>query len=134
MKDFVIRFLVACIALNVFRVSAQSGNGASEPSATTNQVVRQNLRLPEIRLHDPWILAHAPSKTYYLYASDSRRATGVDRARDEWFIAARILLNWDGPVGGLRAAGRRVGGRVNPRGRPRCMSPQGPLLSFTDTA
>jgi len=62
MKDFAIRFLVAGIALNVLGASAQPAGGATEPTAATNHVVRQNLRLPEIRLHDPWILAHAPSK------------------------------------------------------------------------
>jgi len=97
MKDFAIRFLVAGIALNVLGASAQPAGGATEPTAATNHVVRQNLRLPEIRLHDPWILAHAPSKTYYLYTSNSGRVNGVNRP-GTMVYRSKDLLNWDGPL------------------------------------
>src|SRR5258708_15867870 len=40
----------------------------------TNRSTRQNLRLPEIALHDPWILADKPSRTYYLYTSNNHRS------------------------------------------------------------
>jgi|SRR5579862_5219334 len=95
MKDFAACFLASCVALNVFCVSAQPASGAGDSAPSTN-AVHQNLHLPEIRLHDPWILAHAPSKTYYLYTSNNRRATGVDRP-GTMVYRSKDLLNWEGP-------------------------------------
>lgn len=35
------------------------------------------LHLPDMPLHDPWILAHEPTRTYYLYTSNRERQSGV---------------------------------------------------------
>ena len=43
---------------------------------TTPPEVRTGLRLPEIQLHDPWILADRSTRTYYLYSSAALRITG----------------------------------------------------------
>src|SRR5579864_2572825 len=95
MKNFSFLILAACLGLSVSRVSAQQSSGAGDATPITN-VVRQNLHLPEIRLHDPWILAHAPTKTYYLYTSNNRRASGVERL-GTMVYRSKDLLNWEGP-------------------------------------
>ena len=95
MNRFIFCFLAVCLASSVTSATAQPTGGAGESASTTN-VVRQNLHLPEIRLHDPWILAHAPNKTYYLYTSNNRRATGVDRPGTMAY-RSKDLLNWEGP-------------------------------------
>jgi beta-xylosidase len=91
---------LAAILLTVhFHIALAQTAGPTEPTHSTNSsssYVRQNLRLPEIRLHDPWILAHAPSKTYYLYTSNNGRATGVNRPGTMTY-RSKDLLNWEGP-------------------------------------
>jgi beta-xylosidase len=47
-------------------------------------------------LHDPWIVAHAPSKTYYLYTSNVRRMTG-ERRSGTMVYKSKNLAEWDGP-------------------------------------
>jgi beta-xylosidase len=54
------------------------------------------MRLPDMPLHDPWILAHGPSKTYYLYTSNNRRMTGVARS-GTMVYKSKNLAEWDGP-------------------------------------
>src|SRR5207248_10787074 len=54
------------------------------------------LRLPAMPLHDPWILAHAPTRTYYLYTSNVRRMTGQARAGTMVYKSAD-LSDWSGP-------------------------------------
>lgn len=95
MKDFAFYILAAFLMLNSFGAPAQSTSGTAE-SAPVTDVVHQNLHLPEIRLHDPWILARPSSKTYYLYTSNNRRATGVDRPGTIVY-RSKDLLNWEGP-------------------------------------
>src|SRR6185437_11946150 len=80
------------LALSFFNVVSASGQ-TNGPSLT----VRQNLHLPEIRLHDPWILAYAPTKTYYLYTSNSGRVTGVNRP-GTMVYRSKDLRNWEGPM------------------------------------
>jgi beta-xylosidase len=46
--------------------------------------------------HDPWILAHAPTKTYYLYTS-AQRAVGIGRSGTVAYTS-KDLVHWDGPV------------------------------------
>ncbi len=54
------------------------------------------LRLPEMPLHDPFILAHAPSRTYYLYTSNNARMTGV-RGVGTMAYTSKDLLHWEKP-------------------------------------
>ena len=55
------------------------------------------LRLPEMPLHDPYILAHEPSRTYYLYTSNIARMTGVEGV-GTMVYKSKDLLNWEKPV------------------------------------
>src|SRR4051812_6229221 len=65
-------------------------------SATRPIAPRQGLRLADFAVHDPWILAHEPSRTYYLYTSASPRVTGMDRF-GTMVYKSKDLATWDGP-------------------------------------
>lgn len=58
--------------------------------------VRSGLRLPEIRLHDPCIVADQASRTYYLYTTAPVRMTGTGRA-GTFAYTSRDLATWEGP-------------------------------------
>lgn len=62
------------------------------PSATT---VSQR-QLPDMPLHDPFILPYGPNKTYYLYTSNLERMTGIKRAGTMAY-KSRDLQHWQGP-------------------------------------
>ena len=49
---------------------AQTNETATAPEALK---VRQGLRLVDVRVHDPFIVAHQPTKTYYLYTASGPR-------------------------------------------------------------
>ncbi|HEX3358466.1 MAG TPA: glycoside hydrolase family 43 protein [Tepidisphaeraceae bacterium] len=72
------------------------GQPTTRSAATQPIVVRHGLRLPDFQLHDPWILADEPSKTYYLYTSASPRATGSNRF-GAMAYKSKDLATWDGP-------------------------------------
>lgn len=55
------------------------------------------LRLPEMPLHDPYILAHEASRTYYLYTSNIARMSGVAGV-GTMVYKSKDLLNWEKPV------------------------------------
>jgi hypothetical protein len=76
------------------RAFAQSG--AALPDATTPPVPKKGLRLPDIPLHDPWMIADRATRTYYLYSSASRRITGEGRTGTLYYTS-KDLSTWDGP-------------------------------------
>ena len=76
--------------------SAQVGSAAPTGVATAPPVVRAGLRLPEIQLHDPWILADRATRTYYLYSSASPRITGQGRTGTLYYTS-KDLATWEGP-------------------------------------
>ncbi|HEX9048511.1 MAG TPA: family 43 glycosylhydrolase, partial [Verrucomicrobiae bacterium] len=85
---------VICLFLGSLAALAQSpGNPAESPAAMNAQ---PSLHLSDFHVHDPWILAHAPTKTYYLYTSNVRHVTGVDRP-GTMVYRSQDLLNWEGP-------------------------------------
>lgn len=93
-------FLAAVFAVGATDAFAQSPSAPVEGAPATNTVpgrMAQNLRLPEIRLHDPWMLAYAPTKTYYLYTSNDGRATGVRRPGTMAY-RSKDLRHWEGPL------------------------------------
>ncbi len=59
-------------------------------------LVRKGLRLPEIPIHDPWILAHAETKTYYLYTAARPQIVGTNRSGTVTY-KSKDLQNWEGP-------------------------------------
>ena len=48
-------------------------------------------------LHDPWILAYRPNRTYYLYTSNIGRLSGVNRTCTMVY-KSKDLATWDAPV------------------------------------
>ena len=73
-----------------------TGAGPAAPTSTTPPVVRTGLRLPEIQLHDPWMLADRSTRTYYLYSSASPRITGQGRTGTLYYTS-KDLATWEGP-------------------------------------
>lgn len=59
-------------------------------------LVRKGLRLWEIPVHDPWILAHAETKTYYLYTAARPQIVGTNRSGTVTY-KSKDLQNWEGP-------------------------------------
>lgn len=57
---------------------------------------KTGLRLADIRVHDPFIVAHEPTQTYYLYTSAPARQTGLDRF-GTMVYKSKDLKTWEGP-------------------------------------
>ena len=102
-------FLVALLVARFLQAQAQTAPApppaaatvAEEPPLTPAMVSptrgpRQELRLQNIQLHDPWILADKERKIYYLYSSAQAGITGLGRT-GTLFYRSKDLLNWDGP-------------------------------------
>jgi len=69
--------VLACWAVVVLLSGVLSGSAAhAEPAETVT------LTLPNMPLHDPWILANDSDKTYYLYTSNLPSMSGVQGAGD----------------------------------------------------
>lgn len=76
---------------------AQTSAPAAVPAAAFHQpATRHGLHLNEFFVHDPWILAHEESRTYYLYTSAQTNVTGTNRAGTITYKSTN-LLDWDGP-------------------------------------
>lgn len=58
--------------------------------------IQQNLKLPDIRMHDPWILADQPSKTYFMYAGSGPQASS-DHRSGVIAYKSKDLNTWSGP-------------------------------------
>ncbi len=86
--------LVAIATLSASTALAQ--RGAAGPDATTPPVPKSGQRLPDIQLHDPWMIADTATRTYYLYSSASRRITGVGRTGTLYY-KSKDLATWEGP-------------------------------------
>ena len=52
------------------------------------------LRLPDMPLHDPYILAHEASRTYYLYTSNRPNISGTPGVGTMAY-KSKDLLNWE---------------------------------------
>jgi beta-xylosidase len=57
---------------------------------------RAGLRLPDFRVHDPWILADKSRQTYFLYSSAGPGMTGQNRS-GTLFYKSKDLASWEGP-------------------------------------
>ena len=56
----------------------------------------ERLRLPDMPLHDPWIVADTQSRTYYLYTSNDPRMTG-DCVTGTMVYESHDLKTWSRP-------------------------------------
>ena len=94
----VISFLMCQLKANLRSVSLLFFFLAFAPVVAESQTTAtfHPLHLSGFHIRDPWILAYAPTHTYYLYASNFDRITGVHRA-GVMVYKSRDLKNWDGP-------------------------------------
>lgn len=75
---------------------ADAQRGTPQPDATSPPVPKSGLKLVDIQLHDPWMIADTATKTYFLYSSASRRITGVGRTGTLYYTS-KDLASWEGP-------------------------------------
>ena len=81
-----------CVLFSIL-ISMFSGVSPAQESVPVSKVF---LRLPAMPLHDPYIIAHQPSKTYYLYTSNIPQLTGV-KGVGTMAYKSKDLLNWEKP-------------------------------------
>lgn len=80
----ILAFWVVIILLSSSAAHAQSADAAM-------------LTLPNMPLHDPWMLANESDKTYYLYTSNMPRMSGVQGA-GTMVYRSKDLKHWEKPV------------------------------------
>jgi hypothetical protein len=68
----------------------------TQSHCTEQKTHTSEMKLADIPIHDPWILAHQESKTYYLYTSARPSATGEGRCGVMTY-KSKDLENWQGP-------------------------------------
>ncbi len=77
-----------------FALALSASLASGEPAQDDEPAADGTLKLEDIRIHDPWILPHAESRTYFFYTAsrdpESRRS-GVKAYR------SRDLKRWSGP-------------------------------------
>lgn len=90
--------LLSVLALSLALAAQAAETAAPQPAQPNPQQPKQRppvpqfrtgIPLPEVRLHDPFIVAHQPTRTYYLYTSGGR---GV------FAYKSKDLARWDGPT------------------------------------
>ncbi|MBD5778062.1 family 43 glycosylhydrolase [Pelagicoccus sp. NFK12] len=77
-------FSLTCVIVAPF-LEADSSNGESNA-----------MYMPDMPLHDPFIVAHEPTQTYYLYTRNVSRLTGVEELGTMAYTS-KDLKNWDPP-------------------------------------
>ncbi len=80
--------LTAGLALTASSVLAKA--------STTATAFDTPLTLPDMPLHDPWVVADKASKTYYLFTSNNPRLTGESVTGIMVYTSAN-LINWTKP-------------------------------------
>ncbi len=89
-------YLVAFVFLLFALIATGFGGEQKQPPPADVNNPRKGLKLTDIPVHDPFVVPHKQSRTYYLYTSASPRATGLDRCGVMTY-KSKDLLNWDGP-------------------------------------
>src|SRR5580698_1570189 len=84
----ILRGLVGCSLLLGSALAAIGQAAPNHGDAT--------MQLPQMNLHDPFILAYAPTKTYYLYTSNQRQMTQVNRTGTMAYTS-KDLKHWTAP-------------------------------------
>lgn len=67
----------AAAAVASMLVGLLAASAAAQVPATRPTTAPAVMRLPEMPLHDPWIVANAADRTYYLYTTNVPSLTGV---------------------------------------------------------
>jgi hypothetical protein len=88
--------VAAAVIFSPLVAQTPSSKAPAGETATQPPKVRSGLRLPEIQLHDPWILAEKSTQTYYLYTSAPAQRTGQNRT-GTFAYKSKDLATWEGP-------------------------------------
>lgn len=86
---------LVALALIAAGAQAQETETETAPARDSGRGYRTGLRLPDFRAHDPFILAHQPDQTYYLYSSG--RVERGSRRSGIVTYTSKDLQSWDGP-------------------------------------
>ncbi len=89
MKKRIMSKVLGAVAILVLLGCASFAQQENRDSGST-------LRLPDMPLHDPFILAHKPTHTYYLYTSNRGRISGTPGVGTMAYTS-KDLLNWERP-------------------------------------
>jgi hypothetical protein len=73
-----------------------STNAPEPPRAVRQSTPRPGQHLADFFVHDPWILAHEESRTYYLYSGARQNDRGTNRSGTLTY-KSKNLRDWDGP-------------------------------------
>jgi beta-xylosidase len=92
---FSMYFIALAFLLGIYQVIALA-NEQAKPLPTNTSNPQQELRLCDMPVHDPFIVPHKESQTYYLYTSARPNETGLDRFGVMTY-KSKDLLDWDGP-------------------------------------
>lgn len=84
----VIHQYAALFAVMLLTLSAQAQEDISASA--------ESLRLPDMPLHDPFMVAYQPTHTYYLYTSNRGRLSGTEGV-GTMVYKSKDLLNWERP-------------------------------------
>lgn len=91
-----LRSLLVSLLASFFVFGFLSSINRATGQSATHDALGENLRLANFPTRDPWILADERTKTYYLYASNNSRMTGVSGA-GVMAYKSKDLKNWQGP-------------------------------------
>ena len=95
---FAALILAASSAFAAAPASSSAPATASTPvpasPASAGPAASALMRLPDMPLHDPFILAHKASRTYYLYTSNRANVSGV-RGVGTMAYKSKDLLHWE---------------------------------------
>ncbi|MFT3780974.1 MAG: glycoside hydrolase family 43 protein [Nibricoccus sp.] len=83
-------FFIACFCV------LWSSSISAETGEVQGRQPRMGLKLPEIPLHDPWILTEQSSRTYFLYTTATFKETGQNRT-GTYAYKSKDLVSWEGP-------------------------------------
>lgn len=100
MKHTIRTLALSALLIGPLLASNQALAAAPAPSANPDPTeavpLRKGLKLVDIQIHDPWILADKAAHTYYLYTSASAPATGQNRG-GTFVYKSPDLITWEGP-------------------------------------
>lgn len=89
-------FLAGLALALISAVGVVSNTSAKSRVAAPQSPAQAPLRLPDMPLHDPWIVADAKSRTYYLFTSNDAAMTGDGRL-GIMVYTSRDLKHWTRP-------------------------------------